>query len=1226
MAGELEDPDFIPVKAPAADDDFVPVSPPVDPDMTPVRQHFEKNMGKVKEATGFMDYLEAGWDTSATGLVTGGKPDVVLPEDVPMYGQIASGIAQLAGDLPAIIPGTIAGFVGGGAAGTAVAPGPGTAVGAVLGAGAGGNAAPEAIRQILMDHYENGEFKNSRDFISRSMSIAWNTIKAGGIGAATAGVGGKVAKVVAPVLSKSTAPVAQTVAARLAQPAAEIATMTTMGAALEGELPDAEDFTVAGLMVATIHGVTKVAGSSSAVSKKMRSIYAKTGVKPEQVVEDAKADPILAQEILNDGTDLPSKYKELVVEKPAEPTVSMGDVLNEPTPEITPQHAAVRKVLETIGEKDAPKKKGYSFRKAYTDFVDRLDPINQAVKQLSENFKELPGHLNPYNLARMANDSKAKVKHTIEKGTLDYKTLAVNGKGLNDIVSPFRDSLDEFEAFLVSKRALDYEKRGLNAGVDMEAAREVIRMGEKKYGAAAKELVEFQRRNLQYLVDAGLLEEGAAKKMMRMGENYVPMKRLLEPEQFEVKRGKGGALRRVKGLEEGEMIETQRPLLSIMENTELFFKMAEKNRAVDAFVTMVEASGETGMIEKVKEKSKPINVSSEEVQRFFNEHGIDADPEAFNIFRPNRRQLGENEFEVFREGKREVYRTTDELAQAFKALDGDKHSSNILLKFARGLTTLKRIGITMTPEFITRNFLRDQMTTAATSKGGVIPFVDVVVAMGDLFKKNDVYYNWLKAGGAQGAFLELNDRYLLNDVFKQQKDTGLLDSAKNVIKTPFDAVLAAAHIVELAPRLAEFKRVAGKATSGGKIMEGGFASREVTLDFQRIGARMSAWNAITAFSNATIQGADKFARTIRDNPVGSTMKAAAYITTPSILLWWANKDDERVKAIPRWEKDLYWIIPTDSWVKATPEDHAELMPDYLKQTVNGELHINKGTIYRVPKPHEFGVLFGSLPERILDSLVQSDPRAFKGFDETMTKLLTPGFVPDAAAPVAEQWANKSLFTGRKMIPYHLEKVAPEFQYTDYTSEAAKQMSKLTAWFAGPEDAISPIVLDNYVRQWGGTIGQYAVQMADNYLLESGDKVKPEATLADIPAIKAFVVRYPNASASMITDFYDRLRAIEEKKETVRLLSKKEGMEDEIEGYLERTSATQMGMFSGTAKALSNARKEILAINANKSISPKEKRQLIDSRYYLMIEATRRAMEIADQLDRNLEQAEARVKR
>jgi hypothetical protein len=76
---------------------------------------------------------------------------------------------------------------------------------------------------------------------------------------------------------------------------------------------------------------------------------------------------------------------------------------------------------------------------------------------------------------------------------------------------------------------------------------------------------------------------------------------------------------------------------------------------------------------------------------------------------------------------------------------------------------------------------------------------------------------------------------------------------------------------------------------------------------------------------------------------------AAGVTLPSVLLWMANHDDPRYKDIPTWQKDLFWIVMTDEHV------------------------------YRIPKPFEIGVIFGSVPERMLDKFAADDPEAFKHF-------------------------------------------------------------------------------------------------------------------------------------------------------------------------------------------------------------------------------------------------------
>jgi hypothetical protein len=207
------------------------------------------------------------------------------------------------------------------------------------------------------------------------------------------------------------------------------------------------------------------------------------------------------------------------------------------------------------------------------------------VKHLAKNPESLSADEHPYQLARMANDFKAKTKHVVENGTLDFKTLTKNGESLGDILEPHKDDLDGLQAFLVSKRALEVEGRGLKSGFDLDAAREVMKAGEAKFGDAAKRLVDFQNRNLQYLKDSGVLSEKSFKSLVEAGKSYVPFSRILETEPGAAGPGKANALKGFKGSDK----QIQSPILSILENTETLMKAAEKNRAIDSFVRLAEA-------------------------------------------------------------------------------------------------------------------------------------------------------------------------------------------------------------------------------------------------------------------------------------------------------------------------------------------------------------------------------------------------------------------------------------------------------------------------------------------------------------------------------------------------------------------------------------------------------------------------------------------------------------
>src|SRR4030067_412379 len=159
-----------------------------------------------------------------------------------------------------------------------------------------------------------------------------------------------------------------------------------------------------------------------------------------------------------------------------------------------------------------------------------------------------------------------------------------------------------------------------------------------------------------------------------------------------------------------------------------------------------------------------------------------------------------------------------------------------------------------------------------------------------------------------------------------------MEGLKDIIKNPIEALRIVSELGEAATRIGEFTRGIKKegATKEG-MQEAAYSSREVTLDFAKIGSKTKAVNAIIAFWNARVQGMDKMIRAFKDRPLQTSLKALAGITLPSIILAIVNHDDERGKKNPQWQKDIFWIV------------------------------MHKDKIYPIPKPFELGIIFGTVP-------------------------------------------------------------------------------------------------------------------------------------------------------------------------------------------------------------------------------------------------------------------------
>jgi len=53
-------------------------------------------------------------------------------------------------------------------------------------------------------------------------------------------------------------------------------------------------------------------------------------------------------------------------------------------------------------------------------------------------------------------------------------------------MTPFKENITEFTAYLISKRAIELEKRKITSGFSLEAAKTVVKDGKAKFEAASR--------------------------------------------------------------------------------------------------------------------------------------------------------------------------------------------------------------------------------------------------------------------------------------------------------------------------------------------------------------------------------------------------------------------------------------------------------------------------------------------------------------------------------------------------------------------------------------------------------------------------------------------------------------------------------------------------------------------------------------------------------------------
>lgn len=786
-----------------------------------------------------------------------------------------------------------------------------------------------------------------------------------------------------------------------------------------------------------------------------------------------------------------------------------------------------------------------TFERVYTRTIDDLNPLKLLEGQLAQH-GALAQDEQFYQLARLTRGSFGRSHQALNNATFNFHTLANNGPGLKDVLKPVAKDLKEFERYAVAARDVELINRGFQTGENLANAQAVMNAAPPAYRQALQHLHAYQDRILEYLRDSGVLSGQSYQTIKALNKAYVPFHRAMDnADMFTSNKNikSWNPIKRVQGSER----DILSPIETIIRNTHMFMDLAEKNRALTALVKAGDNRALSGLVQKAPRQTHPVNVTRDEVENFLQGSGIQIPPgfqtapDHFTIFRPNSFRPAPDEIAVFKNGKREVYKVDPEVANAVNGMG--HHEVDLVTRVLSIPARMLRAGATLSPEFLVKNPARDQLVAMVFSKNGYLPVIDYVRGLGHMLGNSQKYQAWLKSGGANSSLVSLDRRYIAEEINNLTK-SGALNSVKNVIdpRKILQNLSKLSDYGEQPTRVSEFIRAQNK---GKSAHQAGYESREITTDFSRHGSSKALEHIArtSSFFNPQVQGIDRLARAFKENPAATSFKIAAGIVVPTLAIYAYNRQDPRMRSIPRWERDLYWHIPTDDWQPYTPikneKEELRMIPDAFKKVVDGKTYVNHGTIFRAPKPFEIGTTFGSSLERVLDSYFEKDPDAFKEFAKTMRSSWLPNPIPQWMQPGVEGAANFNFFRDRPIVPKRLESPAHrQYEYGPFTSDVAKYIGSAIANIAPESRTASPMMIENAILGWSGTLGRYALQIADKAIgmFAEKKKVSPAWGEADIPLWKAIVSRMPQTAASEISDFYENMEKTRTNRSLVKRLS------------------------------------------------------------------------------------------
>ncbi|WP_429069176.1 LPD38 domain-containing protein [Aeromonas veronii] len=503
----------------------------------------------------------------------------------------------------------------------------------------------------------------------------------------------------------------------------------------------------------------------------------------------------------------------------------------------------------------------------------------------------------------------------------------------------------------------------------------------------------------------------------------------------------------------------------------------------------------------------------------------------------------------------------------------DRQPFGTMINMASKAKRLLTAGVTASPEFMLRNFLRDSLSSWAISKDGFKPVIDSIKGVKKTLAMDGSTIDVMFSGASfLGGYVNGNDPTAMADtVRKSLRRKGMTPEQiaryeKSIIRNAAQAKGVVANVWEKYNRYGEaFENANREAVYAAAIKAGkshaqaAFESKDL-MDFSMMGAARFIQGAsmVLPFFNARLQGLGKLSRELRDNP-REIAKRAGMITAMSLGLLAANWDDERYEELPDWDKDANWHFFV------------------------GDQH------FRIPKPFEIGVMFGTIPERMVRAMGDKDTGA--QFGKAVARAIGDTFAlnptPQIIKPLVEAAFNYDTFRGGPIDSPQDLAVKAEARYNEQTSLLMRELGELSGF--------SPKQLEHLVIGYTGTIGGYVMATADGLIRASRPGESASWRADEIPLVKAvYRGTGPAKSTQHMEEFYRMLSEVNQLKRTVDQY-RSEGLDDKANELLDEQGGILKSRrsLSRTQQQVRVVRNKIELIQRDRTMNAEEKRKRID---------------------------------
>tara|TARA_R100001086_G_scaffold10870_2_gene5715 strand:- start:238 stop:3876 length:3639 start_codon:yes stop_codon:yes gene_type:complete len=946
-----------------------------------------------------------------------------------------------------------------------------------------------------------------------------------------------------------------------------------VGALLNGQLPSLRDFSYS----AVLFGALGVYQPKGVVENRTKKIFITTGKKPNEVFNDAVInkrvlEDVSSREYVRDYKNLEDRKTIIKEKKPKETEVLFKDDLANKASE----NIVFKSKVEPLSKERLLEIGSKVKRKSIIEGIDQKYPILEALRAAKVNTKTGIEKLNIYEQARLLEGIPNRAAYFIENNTINFKNLNDKGAGLKTVTEPVikqgKNETQLFETYLMNRRALELNERGIESGFNIEVAKQFVNQNKSKFEKTAKGTDKYQLELMEYARDGGIISAKDFKAMTEANKNYVTFAReLISDGKAVVAEGTVNPFKKI----EGSKLRVFPPLEQMVKNTNLIVNLVEKNRVRVNFIDkVIEArKSNPNILKDVIYKDNPKTTKSPK----------------------------EDLMIIIRDGKRETWNVGKDLANAFKTLD--QQGSNMLWNFASAPAKTLRAGAILIPDFAVPNFFRDTMQASFLNKVGFVPIQDSLIGMFKIITKGNnkkamaMYKKYVKSGGMQSTLLAVDRPNLFDGKVYDILSKGPVRNADKGMLAPLRALT---RLSEEMTRFRIFEKTYRKAIDKGlterqALERAGFEARNL-LDYAKRGTLGNNINRLVPFWNARVQGLTRLYEAFRDNPGRTTAMIGAYVVIPTLTFYMLNYDDPDYKEQPEWLKQNYYYFKI-----------------FDKQ-------------FRFPKPFEVGTLVSSIVEKTLDYIRTNEPQEFDRFAKDFFINNAKGFypIPTVVRPFIENFMDYSFFRDAPIIPKSLDKnLLQKFYYTEYTSETFKLYSKIINGLVGDDSflATKPLHAENVFRSWTGGLGRYLIDIMDFVLVKGkiiDDPIKPTDTLSKIPIVRAFDVRdVPGYSAKSLVRFFEEYEDIQKILSSMDFAFKQGNLEEYAK--LKASLKVDEAVIVQYRESIRELDKKIRQIYNTKEladgtiITADEKRELIDMHYMLMINFAQQALKYLDSI-------------